>query len=91
MADHPGEALARVLLDFDLQRLAGLEVGDVGLAGIDLQPQAGRIGDDEEGRRRLLGAKLHARVEVALDHHAGQRAAQQVAAVALAAQPGQAL
>ncbi len=89
MADYAGEIFIRILLDLQPDLFTGLQRRDIAFAGIELEPQAGRIGDDEERIAALFRAEFQPRVQVALDHHAGQRAAQRVG-VAGAAEAGQA-
>ena len=67
------------------------QVQNVGFAGIELQPQAGRVGDDEQWIAVLLRAEFQPWIQIALDDDASQRAAQGVGAIAGAAEAGQAL
>jgi hypothetical protein len=90
MPDHPGKTLVRVLFDLQTDLFTSLERRQVGFTGIELKPQAGRVGDDKQRVTALLWAKLQPGIQVALDNDAGQRTAQGVGTVAGATQPGQA-
>ena len=48
MTDNPSEAFVRVLLDLQADFFPGLERCQVSFAGVELEPQAGRVGDDEQ-------------------------------------------
>ncbi|MPN34617.1 hypothetical protein SDC9_182111 [bioreactor metagenome] len=76
------------MLGLDEQRFAFLQLRQIGFAGVNLNPQAARVGDDEQGRAGLVGAELLAGVEVAFDDGAGQRAAQGIGSIAFATEAG---